>query len=214
MDSKILHKLSYGVYVVGSMDGERPVGCIANSVMQITSSPAIVAVSLNRDNYTNVCVNRTGLLSVSVLAQSCDPSVIGTFGFQSSRAADKFSAVDFSIKSGAPVLTNTVGYMVLKVKGSFETATHTVFFAEMIDGAVTEQDTPMTYAYYHEVVKGKSPKNAPTYQAPAEKDVSKKSAYVCSICGYEYDGESPFEELPDDYVCPICGQPKSAFVKK
>ena len=213
MDFKILYDLSYGVYVVGAMDGKRPVGCIANSVMQITSSPAVVAVSLNRDNFTNVCVQRTGLLSVSVLGQDCDPSVIGTFGFQSSRTADKFPTVEFSLKGGVPVLEESVGYLVLRVIGSYETNTHTVFFAEMTDGA-RYGGTPMTYAYYHAVIKGKSPKNAPTYQEAASEPKAESARYVCSVCGYEYDGAVPFEELPDDYVCPICGQPKSVFVRQ
>ena len=74
----------------------------------------------------------------------------------------------------------------------------------------------MTYAYYHKVIKGKSPKNAPTYIADGGENMEKKTEakYVCSVCGYEYDGDTPFEDLPDDYICPVCGQPKSVFVKQ
>ena len=80
MDTKVFRSMSYGVYVVGSMDGDRPVGCIANSIMQITSSPATVAVSLNHDNYTNGCVAKSGVFSFSILGQKSDPGLIGGFG--------------------------------------------------------------------------------------------------------------------------------------
>ncbi len=93
-----------------------------------------------------------------------------------------------------------------------ETPTHTVFLGEVIDGDVLNQGTPMTYKYYHEVIKGKSPKNAPTHIV--DENISESKKWVCSICGYVYDGETPFEELPDSYVCPICGVPKNMFELK
>ena len=91
-----------------------------------------------------------------------------------------------------------------------ETSSHTVFLGEVIDADVLEKTEPMTYAYYHKVVKGKSPKNAPTYLPEEEK----KTSWKCGLCGYEYVGEVPFEEVPEDYKCPICQQAKSVFIKK
>jgi rubredoxin len=88
-----------------------------------------------------------------------------------------------------------------------ETSTHTVFLGKVIDADVLKQEDAMTYAYYHKVVKGKSPKNAPTYI----EETKAEGKWVCSICGYEYNGEVPFEELPEDFVCPLCKQPKSRF---
>ncbi len=115
-----------------------------------------------------------------------------------------------------PIVSDSCGYMVFRVIGSTETSTHTIFLGELIDGDVIGSTEPMTYAYYHKVVKGKSPKNAPTYIP--EEDASDKSSedaekgiWKCSVCGYVYDGDIPFEDLPDDYVCPICKQPKSVF---
>ncbi len=93
-----------------------------------------------------------------------------------------------------------------------EDTTHTIFLGKVLDADQLSGQEPMTYAYYHKVVKGKSPKNAPTYLP--EEDTSAKSAWVCSVCGYIYDGETPFEELPEDYTCPICRQPKSVFIRK
>jgi len=215
MNTKVLRNLSYGVYVVSTMDKDRPTGCTANSIMQITSSPPTLAASINHDNYTNRCIKATGLFSVSILGETADPATIGTFGFRSGKDIDKYANIPYEMKSGVPVLASCNGYVVCKVINSMETSTHTVFLGEVIDGDLLEAGTPMTYAYYHNVIKGTSPKNAPTYIAEEEtKMPEKETAWVCSVCGYIYDGEIPFEELPDDYVCPVCLAPKDKFEKQ
>lgn len=214
MNTKVLRSLSYGVYVVSTLDGERPTGCVANSTMQITSSPATIAVSINHDNYTNECISKSGMFAVSILSESSDPSLIGHFGFQSGRDVNKFDTVSYEMKSGLPVLTDSCGYLVCKVVDKMETSTHTVFLGEAVDGDTFSSAPAMTYAYYHNVIKGKSPKAAPTY-IPEEDEKKPEAApqqkWVCTICGYIYDGETPFEELPDSYTCPLCKQPKSKF---
>lgn len=214
MNKNVLRKLSYGVYAVGTMDGERPTGCIANSVMQITSSPMTVAVSMNHDNYTHSCMEKSGKFSISILSENTAPSVIGTLGFQSGRDKNKFDEVAYEMIDGLPVVTDSCGYFLCKIIGKMETTTHTVFLAEIVEGDVFDEKKEMTYAYYHQVVKGSSPKNAPTYIEEKKEEQTAKVTYVCPICGYEYTGEVPFEELPEDWVCPICLQPKSEFRKK
>lgn len=213
MNMNVVRQISYGVYVVSTMDGERSTGCVANSVMQITSSPATLALSMNHDNYTNECIKKTGFFAVSILSKESNPSLIGTFGFQSGRTVDKFSQVPFEKKAGMPVVTDAAGFIVCKVIDTMETSTHTVFLGEMVEGDILSSNDVMTYEYYHKVVKGKSPKNAPTY-LPEEKEEEVKGVYKCGICGYVYQGDEPFENLPEDYVCPICKQPKSVFVKE
>lgn len=214
MNTKVFRSLSYGVYVISSLNGDRATGCIANSVMQITSAPATVALSMNHDNYTNSCIDKTGFFAVSILSEESDPSLIGRFGFQSGRDVNKFDGISFSVKSGLPVMEDSCGYIVCRVIDRMETSTHTVFLGEVIDGDTLSPVPAMTYAYYHSVIKGKSPKNAPTY-LPEESDSAPSDArWVCSICGYVYDGATPFEELPDDYTCPICRQSKDKFVKQ
>lgn len=212
MNSMVLRNLSYGVYIVSTLDGKRPTGCTANSIMQITSSPATVAVSINHDNYTNKCIEASGQFAVSILREDSDPGIIGTFGFQSGKTVNKFEQTAYEDKCGLPIVTDSCGYMCCKVIDKLETSTHTIFIGEITDGDVFD-GTPMTYAYYHKVVKGKSPKNAPTY-IPEEDEKTTAAVYQCSVCGYIYDGDTPFEELPDSYTCPICKQPKSVFVKK
>lgn len=214
INKNTFRSLSYGVYIISTLDGERPTGCVANSAMQITSEPATIAVSINHDNYTNSCIEKSGKFAISVLSEQSDPGLIGTFGFQSGKDVNKFDGVAALEKEGISVIADACGYIVCKVINKMETATHTVFLGEVIDADVLKKEEAMTYAYYHKVVKGKSPKNAPTYIAEEKEEKVEEAKWVCSICGYVYDGATPFEELPDDFVCPLCKQPKSKFVKK
>ena len=214
MNTNAFRNLSYGVYIISTLDGERPTGCVANSAMQITSSPETIAVSVNHDNYTNSCIQKTGKFAVSILSEESDATLIGTFGFQSGKEVNKFDGVQALEKEGIPVVADACAYVVCKVIDKMETATHTVFLGEVIDADVLKKAEPMTYAYYHKVVKGKSPKNAPTYLPEEKEEKADDAKWVCSICGYVYDGETPFEELPEDFRCPICKQPKEKFVKQ
>ena len=113
-----IYKLSYGVYVIGTLDGERPTGCIANSAMQITSSPATIAVSINKNNYTNSCIMKSGRFSISVLAEDVDPSVIGTFGFSSGRDKNKFDETGSRELNGLPIVWQAAAGISLKVINS------------------------------------------------------------------------------------------------
>ena len=164
MNKTALFNLSYGVYVVTTWAKGKPTGCTANSAMQITSSPATIAVSVNHDNYTNECIKDTGVFAINILGESVDPMVIGSFGFRSGRDTDKFEGIEPLIKGYLPVLPQAMSYITCKVINKLETDTHTIFLGEVTDADNLTQDTPMTYSYYHKVIKGSSPKNAPTYQ--------------------------------------------------
>jgi len=214
MNQNAFRNISYGVYVISTWDEGRPTGCTANSAMQITSDPATIAISINHSNYTNECIQKSGKFAISVLSEKSDPSIIGTFGFQSGREVNKFDNVSYQVKGYMPVVSDSCAYITCDVINKMETETHTVFLGKVTDCDILSSDDPMTYAYYHKVIKGKSPKAAPTYLPDEEQQTEKTDQYVCSVCGYVYDGEIPFEELPDDYVCPRCKQPKSVFVKK
>lgn len=214
MNINAFRNLSYGVYIISTLDGERPTGCVANSAMQITSSPATIAVSMNHDNYTNSCIEKSGKFAVSILSEEADPGLIGAFGFQSGKDVNKFDGVDAVEKAGISVIADACSYVVCKVIDKMETSTHTVFLGEVIDADVLKAGEPMTYAYYHKVVKGKSPKNAPTYLPEEKEEKVDNAKWVCGVCGYVYEGKTPFEELPEDFTCPLCKQPKSVFTKK
>ena len=213
MNKSTFHQLSYGVYVISTWDKGRATGCTANSAMQITSEPAIVAISINHDNYTNQCIRESGRFAISILGEKSDPGIIGVFGFKSGRDHNKFDEVDMLEKSYMPVVADACAYIVCEVADKMETSTHTVFLGKVVDADILKTDDAMTYAYYHNVIKGKSPKNAPTYIAE-ENPAAEGARYVCGVCGYIYDGEASFDELPDTYTCPVCRQPKSVFTRK
>lgn len=207
MNQNALYNLSYGVYLISTLDSDRPTGCIANSAMQITVEPATIALSLNHNNYTNTCIEKSGVFALSILGEHSAPNLITTFGFQSGRDVNKFDGIDYQLKSGLPIINDCCSYIVCNVINKMETDTHTIFLGQIIDCDIKKDDTAMTYAYYHRVIKGNGTQTSKTEE-------TKESAYVCSVCNYVYDGDTPFEELPDDYICPICKQPKSAFRKQ
>lgn len=211
MYGKILSSLSYGMFAIGTKGEKMPNACIVNTVIQITSNPLTVAVSINHNNYTNKCIKKNGEFTVSVLSENTSGAVIGALGFTSGRDGNKLENIKHKIlREGAPVIQEDICcWFLCKVTGSIETVTHTVFIAELTAGSETVKGKPMTYKFYKNTIKGKAPKNAPTYIGE-EKSIEEK--HICSICKYEYnDPLVPFEELPDDWICPICGAPKSVF---
>lgn len=215
MDKTLLWKISYGMYAIGVRDGERLCGCIVNTAAQITSDPVTIAVSVNHNNYTHDLIAQNGRFALTILSEQSVPLDISYLGFSSGRDRDKWAEVAHGLTdSGLPYATaGSCGYLECEVRGSYDAGTHTVFFAEVLDAVTLNEAVPMTYSYYHNVIKGKAPKNAPTYQEPApEAPAPAAEKYACSICGYVYPGD--FSEAPDDYVCPLCGAPRSQFVKR
>jgi len=144
MNKNAFRSLSYGVYIISTLDGERPTGCVANSVMQITSSPATIAVSMNHDNYTNSCIKESGKFAISILTEQSNPELIGRFGFQSGIDTDKFDGIEALKREEISVIADACGYIVCKVIDKMETSTHTVFLGEVIDADVLKEEEPMT----------------------------------------------------------------------
>lgn len=225
MNLKALHKLGYGLYVVTSRKGDRLNGQIANTVFQITSEPPTIAVSINKHNLTWEFIRESRVFAVSVLCQDTPLSFIGHFGFKSGRDMDKLDGINYKVgKTKVPVvIDNTASYLEAKVTGEIDVGTHTIFVGELVDADVLSEKPCMTYDYYHQVKRGVTPKAAPSYVEEEKKEVSAKMArYKCSVCGWVYDPEigdreggivpgTPFEKLPDNWVCPVCGAGKSDF---
>ena len=220
MDIKTLRNLSCGLYIISAKDGEKSAGCVVNTVTQVTSKPVTLTVCINKDNYTNACIKKTKAFAVSILSERAKENTIALFGFSSSRDRDKFSEAPYGLTpSGIPYIKEGVtGYIQCRVIDYVDNYTHTIFIAEAeeAENLQNEQGSaapPMTYDYYHRVIKGKTPKNASSYvEEPKEAEPSAGS-YKCSICGYEYPGsKEEFEQLPDDYQCPICRVAKDMFV--
>ncbi|OQA91488.1 MAG: High molecular weight rubredoxin [Elusimicrobia bacterium ADurb.Bin231] len=228
MNNQVLFKISYGMYVIGAADKERLNGQIANTVFQLTSEPAVIAVVLNKKNLTYEIINKSRVFTINILANTAPMEFIGRFGFRSGREINKFEGVKYKKGiSGVPiVLEHTVGYIELKVVGVTDVGTHSIFIAEVVEGEILNDGHPMTYAFYHDVKKGKSPPSAPTYikEMPVKKE-NGMDKYRCTVCGYIYDpvvgdpdnGINPgteFEKLPEDWVCPVCGVGKDLFEKE
>jgi len=226
LDSKALYNLSYGLYVITSKKESRLNGQVANTVFQISSEPVTIAISLNKNNLTNEYVRESKLFVVSVLSQDAPLSLIGQLGFKSGRDTDKFNGVNYLLsQNGIPYLAdNTLAYIGARVISEIDALTHTVFIGEVTEAEILKEGTPMTYAYYQQVKKGSVSKNAPTYikNQVQETASGKAGKFVCSVCGYIYDPETgdpdngvpagtPFEKLPPDWVCPVCGAAKSEF---
>jgi len=223
---KALHKLSYGLYIVTSTKENRLNGQIANSVFQITSEPPTIAVSINKNNLTWEFIKESGVFAVSVLCEDTPLSFIGHFGFKSGRDADKFKGFHYKIgQTQAPVvLDNTVSYIEAKVTKEMDVGTHTIFVGEIIDADILNEKTCMTYDYYQQVKRGTTPRTAPSYIEEKKEAMPKMDKYKCSVCGWIYDPElgdqdggippgTPFEKLPDDWICPVCGAAKDQFEK-
>ena len=226
MNPKALHNLSYGLYVISSRKGARFNGQIANTVFQVTSDPPTIAVSINKQNLTHEFISESKVLTASVLSQDTPLSFIGHFGFKSGRELDKLKDVNYKLgEAKAPiVLDHSLAYLEAKVINQLDVGTHTIFIGELVGADVLSEGEPMTYAYYHQVKRGTTPRTAPSYIEERKEAVPKMAKYGCSVCGWIYDPElgdeesgvapgTPFESLPDDWVCPVCGADKSNFEK-
>lgn len=230
-DTMALWDITYGLYVITSRSGDRTNGQIANTVFQISASPPMVAVSINKGNLTHAYILESSLVGISILEEETPMPFIGLFGFKSGREVDKMSQVTCRKgQTGCPlVVDHALAHLEGSVTGMKDCGTHTIFVVRIDSAAVLKKGSPLTYAYYQNVKKGKAPKTAPTYKGdpgahtaqekPVEVTMQK---YVCGVCGYVYDPEkgdsegnipagTPFEKLPDDWTCPVCGAAKSEF---
>ncbi len=232
MDLTALYSINYGLYIISTKWMDQMNGQIANTVFQITSDPPRLGISINQQNLTHSLISQSQKFTVSVLDKEAPMTLIGPFGFKSGREMNKFENIPHIIgENGLPVVTDhIVATFELDVIAQLPIHTHTLFVGKITNATVLSKIEPMTYAYYHQVKKGLTPKNAATYQPTPETNPikttggDKMSKYRCLICGYEYDpavGDidggiqpgTPFEEIPDSWVCPICGASKDQFEK-
>jgi len=231
MNLKTLHKISYGLYVVCSKNNDKYNGQIANAMFQVTAEPPTLAISINKQNLTHEFIEKSKVFTISVLSEEAPLKFIGTFGFKSGRTINKFEGIKYRIgKTKTPiVLDYSLAYIECKLIDKIDVGTHTIFIADVVEADVINGDNPMTYEFYHKVKGGYSPKSAPTYfravDIKEKKEEKKMDSYVCNVCGYVYDpdvgdpdnGIAPgtrFEDLPDNWVCPVCGAAKDAFSKE
>lgn len=161
-----LFDVSYGLYIVSSHDGEKLNGQLTNTVFQVTAEPPRMAAAVNKQNLTHEYITKSGCFTISTLAQDAPMTFIGLFGFKSGRTVNKFEKVKYRLCGcGAPlVLDHTVSAFEIKVSQAVDVGSHTLFIGDVVCGHVLNPGKPMTYEYYHSVLKGKTPKNATTFK--------------------------------------------------
>lgn len=228
MDNTVLFDVSYGMYIVSANAGNTPGGCVVNTVSQITSEDPIFAISMNKDNYTYELIKESGSFSINIISESTNPSLIALFGFRSGKDTNKYERCNYEMIDNLPVIhENCTGSILCDLVSITEVETHCIILGRVKNLVRHNSLPPMTYSYYHKVVKGKASKNAPTYksneglikrttleESPANETPTNedKVSYRCSVCGYIHEGD--INELPDDYKCPICGVDKDLFELK
>lgn len=225
------YKVSYGLYVVTAGTKEKSNGLIANAVFQVTATPPQFAVCCNKDNFTTAFIQQQKAFGISVLQQDPESKIIATFGYRSGKDLDKMEGMEWREgETGTPlIITDSVALFECKLNNTFDVGTHYMFIGEVISAEILADDVdPITYEYYRTVKKGFAPKNAPTYidrTKLAKKPIKKEKAkYRCVVCGHIYDPEigdpdsgikpgTAFEDIPDDWHCPVCGAEKEDFEK-
>ncbi len=195
-DLTALFNIGYGLYVVTSNDGKKDNGLIVNTVSQVTNTPNRIAVAINKANYSHHVIKQTGVMNVNCLSVDAPFSVFENFGFQSGRNADKFKDLEpLHSDNGLAFLPRYINsFMSLKVEQYVDLDTHGMFICSVTEARVISDKETMTYTYYQKNVKPKP-------------QTEGKKGFVCKICGYVYEGD----ELPEDYIGPLCKHPASDF---
>ena len=196
-NKKITRKISQGVYVLTTAGG----GCVVDAVSQISAGDnPLISVAVMKKNYTNELLHKNDKFALSVMGIEVNVEIIKTFGMNSMRDINKFENIQTIEVEGVPVIEDSLGYMVCEIIDKIENETHTLFIGKLIEADLYEDSDVMTYAYYQE-------HKDELLKVTTEEG---KTAWVCTVCGYVYYGE----ELPDDFVCPICGVGKELFRKQ
>ena len=192
-----LFNIGYGLYIVTAKEGDKDNGCIVNAVTQLTDKKLRVAVTINKANLTHDMIKRTGVMNVNCLTEETPFAIFEYFGFQSGRNVDKFVSPNLHRSDNGLVIQPDYSnsFFSLKVEQEVDLDSHTLFICEVTEANVLSDKPTMTYTYYHKNVKPKPQK--------------KSKGWICTICGYVYEGE----ELPDDFVCPLCKHGADVFEK-
>lgn len=202
MEKKTMYKLTYGLFVLTSAFEGKDSGCIINTAGQVTSEPNRISIAVNKENFTQELVQRSGKFNLSILSEAADFELFRHFGFQSGRTVDKFASFSDCRRSANAlyyITAGTNGYISATVEQSIDLGSHTLFIASADDMEILSDVASATYAYYQSSIKPK----------PADPATPGKTVWRCTVCGHIYEGE----ELPADYICPLCKHPASDFEK-
>ena len=234
MNIEAYFKITYGLYIVSASDGKKLNGYISNTVFQVTAEPPQFAIACSKNNFTSGMITQSKAFAISALSDDVRADIISTFGYKSGKEVDKFKGYNYKLgKTSAPILLDDqLAWFECEVVQMLDVGSHLLFIGKVVDGdLLNAAGTPLTYANYRETRKMKAPKNAPTYIDPDKLKKETKGAatekydkYECTVCGHIYDpaegdpdsGIAPgtrFEDLPDNWTCPVCGAEKADFVR-
>lgn len=197
MDKSAMYQLSYGLFILTAKQGDKDNGCIVNTVSQVTTEPNRIIVAVNKNNLTHDMIRDTGVFNVSILSEEAKFSTFQHWGFQSGRDTDKLAAITYErSENGLVYIAEETNAMIsAKVVSMTDLGTHTLFLADVTDAKQLSDAPSATYSYYQKNIK------------PAPANTEKKKGFICTVCGYIYEGDT----LPDDFICPICKHPASDF---
>lgn len=202
MNNKSLYKLSYGLFVLTANRDGKDNGCIINTATQLSSNPNRISIAVNKNNLTHDMIRDTRKFTLSVISEEAEFELIKRFGFQSGRDADKFAGFSECRRgaNGSMIVTEgTNAYLSAWVEQCIDVGTHTLFIAQLTDADVLSDAPSATYQYYQDYIKPQK----------VGKTESGQTIWRCRICGYEYVGE----DIPQDFICPICKHPVEDFEK-
>lgn len=205
MEMNAVFKISYGLFFISTEYKGQKAACVVNTVTQVTQTPILISVTVLKSNFTHDMIKKSNKFFLGIMGQKVDLNLIDNFGSKSGRNFDKFQNAQYEkdILENPIIEDGCIATLSCKVVQTVDLPTHTTFIAELVDAKNISKEEPITYADY---------RNKKVKLKGGEK-MAETATYECTICHYVYDGDIPFEELPDDYVCPVCGEPKSAFEK-
>lgn len=207
IEAKSAHKFTYGLFVLTAKTSKDS-GCIINTAIQVTSEPYQISIAVNKQNYTLEMILSSGEFNVSMLSEKVTFDVFTRFGFQSGRTINKFDGFNAPTSSNGIKYLDSLyanAYVSCKVENTIDLGTHVLVVGKVTEAKVLSSDNSCSYSYYLTKIKPQPKK----VEAPKNGQI-----YACQLCGYEYDEsaeKTPFNELPNDWACPLCGADKSTF---
>lgn len=195
----VMFNITYGLYIVTAKT-DKMNGCVVNALSQVTSTPNRIMLAINKNNFTTEQILKTKKFNVSILNEEVTFDLIKRFGFASGKDTNKFE--NFSnyelADNEIPYITQgTNSYISAEVVEIRDLGTHYEFLADVTKEVSLNEIPSITYAKYQSNIK---PKTASS---------QKKVVYICSVCGYVYEGDP----LPEDFICPLCLHDAKYFVK-
>ncbi len=195
--NEAMFKLSYGLFVLSTCADGKDNACIINTTTQITDNPKRISIAVNKNNLTCEMIIKSKIFTVSIISQEASFDLFKRFGFTSGRDTDKFTGYNdhYRTENGTYfICEGTNAYISCTVTDIIDCGTHLLFISDVTEAETLSDIPSATYQYYFDNIKPKP-------------QVPKIKGYVCKICGYIHE----CDELPDDFICPICKHGASDF---